>query len=282
MVSGLIGFTYSIYNVAVAAVSIERLQKILCLKNAEPYLIQGEDPDLVVVMKNATLSWVRPDKETESMADKEISTFSQLEVKPTLKNISFTLLKGNLLGVCGNVGSGKTSLISAILEQMYLQDGSVVANGTFAYVAQQAWIFHGTIQENILMSEPFEQHRSHGLRRSYLLQFWKMERTFPVGERQLLCMARALLRNSKIILLDEATAAIDAETDALIQNTIKEAFQDCTVLTIAHRINTILNSDRVLVMDQGQMAELDRPDVLQQRPDSIFSSLVEAANASGS
>ena len=97
---------------------------------------------------------------------------------------------------------------------------------------------------------------------------------FSVGQRQLLCLARALLKGSKILVLDEATAAVDVETDQLIQNTIREAFKHCTTLTIAHRLNTIIDSDRVLVLDRGHVLEYDTPLALLENDSSAFSSMV--------
>lgn len=103
---------------------------------------------------------------------------------------------------------------------------------------------------------------------------------FSVGQRQLFCLARAIIRNNRILVLDEATANVDPHTDGLIQQTIRKKFKDCTVLTIAHRLNTIIDSDKVLVMDAGKALEFDHPHVLLQNNSGVFHSLVEQTGKS--
>nr|CAD7435926.1 unnamed protein product [Timema monikensis] len=102
-------------------------------------------------------------------------------------------------------------------------------------------------------------------------------RRLVVGQRQLICLARALLRKTKVLILDEATAAVDLETDDLIQETIRREFNDCTILTIAHRLNTILDSNRVIVLDQGRVIEFDTPEALLQNNTSVFHSMAKDA-----
>lgn len=103
---------------------------------------------------------------------------------------------------------------------------------------------------------------------------------FSVGQRQLLCLARAILRDNNILILDEATANVDPHTDGLIQETIRKKFRHCTVVTIAHRLHTIMDSDRVLVMDEGKVVEFEHPYYLLQDRESMFSCLVRQTGAS--
>ncbi|KAA6373683.1 MAG: putative ABC transporter, ATP-binding protein [Streblomastix strix] len=101
---------------------------------------------------------------------------------------------------------------------------------------------------------------------------------FSAGQRQLICFGRAILNNCRIVVMDEATASVDVETDAKIQHTIREVFVDKTVFVIAHRLNTIMNSDRIMVMSDGNVAEIDTPDNLKNNPDSEFKKLIKSVS----
>jgi ABC-type multidrug transport system ATPase subunit len=157
-------------------------------------------------------------------------------------------------------------------------------------IPQEPVLFSGTVRFNL---DPFNEYddgklwfslerahlkeyvKNHGLGISGLdMQVGQGGSNFSVGQRQLLCLARALLKGSKILVLDEATAAVDVETDQVIQNTNREALKHCTTLTIAHRLNTIIDSDRVLVLDRGHVLEYDTPLALLENDSSAFSSMV--------
>ncbi|KAF9151749.1 hypothetical protein BG015_006269 [Linnemannia schmuckeri] len=161
-----------------------------------------------------------------------------------------------------------------------------------AIIPQDPTLFVGTIRDNL---DPFQEFTDadlwEALERAHLKDFIRSlpggsglgaevaqnGENFSVGQRSLICLARALLRKSKILILDEATAAVDVETDELIQQTIREEFKDRTVLTIAHRIKTVMDSDRILVMDQGRVVEFEAPGMLLQRAESVFFKLAHQA-----
>ncbi|XP_041482958.1 multidrug resistance-associated protein 5-like isoform X1 [Lytechinus variegatus] len=222
-----------------------------------------------------------------------------------LKGVTFYVKPREKIGIVGRTGSGKSSLGVALYRlaepcggSMFIDKRDICKMGLrdlrskISIIPQDPVLFIGTVRYNL---DPFDEHSDESIWRA--LERTHMKDTiskldqqlmapviengenFSVGERQLMCMARALLRNSKILFLDEATAAIDSETDTLIQATIREAFRDCTMLTIAHRLNTIVDSHRILVMDDGKIAEFDRPSALMNKPNSIFKSMMEAVAA---
>lgn len=150
-------------------------------------------------------------------------------------------------------------------------------------IPQEPVLFSATLRDNL---DPF--HKFHDANLWSALEDVELKRVinsldyrveqggsnFSVGQRQLICLARAILQDNKILVLDEATANVDPTTDALVQTTIRKKFKDRTVLTIAHRLNTIMDSDKVLIMDQGEVLEFDHPYTLLQNEQGHFSSMV--------
>ncbi|PIK35517.1 putative multidrug resistance-associated protein 5, partial [Apostichopus japonicus] len=220
-----------------------------------------------------------------------------------LKGINFSVKAGEKIGIVGRTGSGKSSLGVSLFRLVEKSSGEINIDGVntskvglhalrskLSIIPQDPVLFIGTVRYNL---DPFENHNDEelwsALERAHMknkvsslpekLQSLVSEGgdNFSVGERQLICIARALLRHSKILILDEATAAIDTETDSLIQGTIRQAFGQCTLLTIAHRLNTILDADKILVMSDGNVAEFDTPSALLSKKDSVFAGMVAAA-----
>nr|CAB3219635.1 multidrug resistance-associated protein 5-like [Phallusia mammillata] len=224
-----------------------------------------------------------------------------------LREVDIIIKAKEKIGIVGRTGSGKSSLGIALFRLMELSEGRICIDGfdtseigledlrkKMTIIPQDPVLFVGSIRYNL---DPFQQHSDEeiwkAVERSHIKELinrlpQKLENevvengeNFSVGERQLLCMARAILRHSKIIVLDEATAAIDSETDSLVQDTIREAFADCTVLTIAHRLNTILNCNKIIVMQDGQVAEFGETQELMKNGQSKFSHLLAAGLKSG-
>jgi len=222
-----------------------------------------------------------------------------------LQGLNFSIRPRERVGVCGRTGSGKSSTFLAlmrIVEIEKFEDSGVFIDGVdctklglhtlrnaIAIIPQDPVLFTGTVRMNLdplsiysdeMIEQTLSQAHLGGLIKSFEdginHQVTEDGGNFSVGQRQLLCLARALLRKTKILLLDEATSAVDMHTDALVQKTIRESFQDRTILTIAHRIDTIMDYDRILVLDNGKVAEFDCPNELLKR-DSIFRGLVRSA-----
>jgi len=234
---------------------------------------------------------------------KQVNFKFQPHLDYVLKDLNFVVNAGEKIGIVGRTGAGKSSLILALYRIIELEptnqiliDGIDIATigledlrKSLAIIPQEPRLFPGTLRSNL---DPFnactdEQiwealdkvHLSDRIKTKFARQLLnapiQKDEDFSVGQRQLFCVARALLRKSKIVLLDEATAAMDAETDRQIQLVLRDCFKDCTLLSIAHRIQTIIDADRVLVMDKGRIIEFDSPSNLLHDRNSAFSHLVD-------
>ncbi|KAF4318411.1 hypothetical protein BBO99_00002840 [Phytophthora kernoviae] len=224
---------------------------------------------------------------------------------PVLHGVSFTVKGGEKVGICGRTGAGKSSLLLALFRMVSYDSG--VGGGSIqidevptsaltltelrsrmAIIPQDPVLFASSVRFNL---DPTGQASDNALwdaiRKSHLdtfvnslpggldAQVSEGGDNFSVGERQLICLARAILRNSKILCLDEATASMDHSTDELIQASIRKEFAESTVLTIAHRVDTILDYDKILVLKQGHVVEFGSPMELRGKPNGEFAGMLQ-------
>ncbi|KAI8353036.1 P-loop containing nucleoside triphosphate hydrolase protein [Mortierella sp. GBAus27b] len=267
-------------------VSVERIQEYVDLKPEAPEIIPDHRPPQ---------NW--PAEGRVDFSNYETRYRPGLEL--VLRGVNFTIQPREKIGICGRTGAGKSSLTLSLFRIIEAVEGQIFVDGIdistiglydvrsrFSIIPQDPVLFIGTIRFNL---DPLgvipDQELWQALEDSHLKDYVsKLEgglsaqvqeggENFSVGQRQLICLARALLRKTSLLILDEATAAIDLETDALVQKIIREKFGHCTILTIAHRINTVMDSDRIMVLDQGRVSEFDSPKKLLNDPKSLFYSL---------
>ncbi|KKK12653.1 hypothetical protein AOCH_001343 [Aspergillus ochraceoroseus] len=236
------------------------------------------------------------------------------DLPPVLNGLDFFIRQGERIGIVGRTGAGKSSLAMTLLRCLEARSGSIHIDGIdishvrlhdlrsrLGLISQDPVVFAGTVREVL---DPFSQHDDtelhNALEKVSLLSFsedmaagepGKPTATNDVfslsfliaeggknlsqGQRQLLCLARALVSRPKILIMDEATASIDMESDLRIQRTLRQEIHGCTLLVIAHRLSTIADFDRIIVMDEGKVAEMDSPAALMQTEYGIFRGLVE-------
>jgi ATP-binding cassette subfamily C (CFTR/MRP) protein 1 len=276
------------------SVAIERLREYEHLKSEGEWFTQE-------------MSDTQPLEETwpidGSIKFDEYSTQYRPELSEVIRNLQVDVVSGEKLGICGRTGAGKSSLTLALFRILNASKGKIVISGRdiatiglqelrsqVTIIPQDPVLFSGTIRFNLDPTGIFlDDSIWTALRLAHLSNIVSSfeagldqnvsegGRNLSVGQRQCLCLARALLRKTKILVMDEATSAMDTTTDKLIQDTLSVEFADCTIVTIAHRLNTILNYDRIMVMGEGRVLECGAPINLLSDRSSQFFQLCEKA-----
>ncbi|XP_029065756.1 multidrug resistance-associated protein 4 isoform X1 [Monodon monoceros] len=267
-------------------ISVERVIEYTDLEKEAPWEYQKRPPpswpqEGVVVFDNVNFSY-------------------SLDGPLVLKHLTALIKSREKVGIVGRTGAGKSSLIAALFRLsepegkiwidkiLTTEIGLHDLRKKMSIIPQEPVLFTGTMRKNL---DPFNEHTDeelwNALEEVQLKEAiedlpGKMDTelaesgsNFSVGQRQLVCLARAILRKNRILIIDEATANVDPRTDELIQKKIREKFAQCTVLTIAHRLNTIIDSDRIMVLDSGRLKEYDEPYVLLQNRDGLFYKMVQ-------
>uniref|UniRef100_A0A8C8BA77 Canalicular multispecific organic anion transporter 1 n=1 Tax=Otus sunia TaxID=257818 RepID=A0A8C8BA77_9STRI len=269
-------------------VAVERVHEYTKVKNEAPWVTEKRPPR----------GW--PSKGEIQFIDYKVRYRPELEL--VLQGITCNIASTEKVGVVGRTGAGKSSLTNCLFRLLEAAGGSILIDEVdiatiglhdlrqnLTIIPQDPVLFTGTLRMNL---DPFDQYTDEEVWKALELAHLKTYvqdlpegllhlvseggENLSVGQRQLVCLARAVLRKAKILILDEATAAVDLETDNLIQTTIRSEFADCTVLTIAHRLHTIMDSNRVMVLQAGRIVEYDSPEELLKKQ-GVFSVMAKDA-----
>ncbi|GER46690.1 multidrug resistance protein ABC transporter [Striga asiatica] len=282
---------FSINNQCMLAnyiISVERLDQYMHIASEAPEVIEDNRPPV---------NWPAEGK----VEIQDLKIRYRADGPLVLSGITCKFEGGHKIGIVGRTGSGKTTLIGALFRLVEPSGGKILVDGVdistiglhdlrsrFGIIPQDPTLFTGTVRYNL---DPLCQHSDE--------EIWEVlgkcqlkeavhekeggldspvvedGSNWSMGQRQLFCLGRALLRRSKILVLDEATASIDNATDMILQKTIRNEFADCTVITVAHRIPTVMDSTMVLSISDGKLVEYDEPMKLIKREDSLFGQLVK-------
>nr|XP_038041972.1 multidrug resistance-associated protein 1 isoform X3 [Anas platyrhynchos] len=270
------------------AVSIERVCEYANMDKEEPWITSKRPP----------VGW--PDRGIIQFVNYKAQYRKDLDL--ALDDISFQTRSNEKIGIVGRTGAGKSTLTNSLFRILEGSGGKIIIDGidistiglhdlrrNLNIIPQDPVLFSGTLQSNL---DPLGKHSDielwealelchlkgfvESLPKKLLHEISEGGENLSIGQRQLVCLARVLLRKAKILVLDEATASVDMETDNLVQSTIKREFYNCTILTIAHRLHTVMDSERVLVLDAGRILEYDTPNNLLQWKGAFSEMVAEA------
>ncbi|XP_010027279.3 putative ABC transporter C family member 15 [Eucalyptus grandis] len=277
---------WNLCNVENKMISVERILQFTNIQSEAPLVIEDSRPD--------------PEWPNEGKIElQELSIRYAPSLPVILKEMTCTFPGERKIGIVGRTGSGKSTLIQALFRVVEPSGGRILIDGVdickiglqdlrlrLSIIPQDPILFEGSVRRNL---DPLEEHSDQEiwevLNKCHVAEMVRQDprlldapvaedgENWSVGQRQLACLARVLLKKRRILVLDEATASVDTATDNQIQKTIREETGNCTIITIAHRIPTIIDNDLVLVLDEGKIVEYDSPKLLLENKFSSFSNL---------